>query len=564
MTGHAPRDSARKGFTSVIGALTLLSVIAVEPGHTGVLLALNGSGDTAQLPASLAAVGRVSGRVTAAADGRALRSAQVEVLGLSRRDREVTRSDDTGHFDFKDLPPGRYALRAQADGFGQSVRTRDPGRGGWQVIDVAANAAVTADLALLRLGSVSGKLTDRRGEPAVGVSVMALIMERIAGVDHLTQAAVAVARSDDQGRYKLTGLGEDHYFILACPPSFEGQAPSSDARTGYTPTFYGDSQWPAGAITVAGELDQEVSDTNIMIEPLQTFVLSGVARSTDNTPLRDVPLRLLPGAGATIPVAQQTYTSESGAFEFTSLVPGAYTLETAPSNQELETFGIQVVAVNGNTDHVVLNTTPARFFRGQVQTAEGSRSPGVNDVQIVASPVDFSRSPVGLGARVLLQDDLSIRIGPVWGPHLLQVLGLPAGWVLDKVEVNGEDHTDTPIDFDALDPKSTSVRVTLSADSSTIAGRVINDKGDGVAYGEVVLRADSRLQGGPLKKTTTAFDGTFEFDTLAAGHYRIVALSDARASAGTTEALDTSFSEAQVISLGRRDRQSVLVRLSSR
>jgi hypothetical protein len=554
------------GVTSVVGALTLLSVIAVEPKHTGMLLALNDSGDTAQLPASLAAVGRVSGRVTAAADGRALRSAQVEILGLSRQDREVTRSDETGHFDFKDLPPGHYALRAQADGFGQSVRTRDPRRGGWQVIDVAANAAVdAADLALLRLGSVSGKLTDRRGEPAVGVSVMALIMERIAGADHLTQADVAVARSDDQGRYKLTGLGEDHYFILACPPSFEGQAPLPDARTSYAPTFYGDSQWPAGAITVAGELDHEVSDTNIMIEPLRTFVLSGVARSTDNTPLRDVPLRLLPGAGATIPVAQQTYTSESGVFEFTSLVPGAYTLETAPNNQEMETFGIQVIAVNGNTDHVVLNTTPAQFFRGQVQPAEGSRSPGVNDIQIVASPVDFSRSPVGLGARVLLQDDLSIRIGPVWGPHLLQVLGLPAGWVLDNVEVNGEDHTDTPIDFDALDPKSTIVRVTLSADSSTIAGRVINDKGDGVAYGEVLLRADNRLHGGgPLKKTTTTFDGTFEFDTLAAGHYRIVALSDARASAGTTEALDTSFSEAQVISLGRRDRQSVLVRLPTR
>jgi hypothetical protein len=564
MTNHASRDSQGKSFGSLIGALTLLSLVAVEPAQTGVLLAVRGSGDTAQLPPSPAALGRVSGRVTAATDGRALRSAQVEILGLSLPERKVTRSDEAGHFDFRDLPQGRYALRAQADGFGQSVRTRDPRRGGWRVIDVAANGAVdTVDLALLRLGSVSGKLTDRRGEPAVGVSVMALVMERFAGIDHLTQATVAVARSDDQGRYKLTGLAEERYFILACPPSFDGQPPANDARTGYAPTFYGDSQWPAGAITIASELEQEVSDTNIMIEPLQTFVLSGVARSTDNTPLRAAPLRLLPGVGATIPVVQQTQTSESGEFEFTSLVPGEYTLETAPTNQELETFGLQVIAVNGDTKHVVLTTTPARFFRGQVQPAPGSRFPSANDVQIVASPVDFARSPVGLGARVQLQDDFSMRIGPVWGPHLLQVLGLPSGWVLDNVEVNGEDHTDTPIDFDALDPKSTIVRVTLSADSSSITGRAIDDKGDGVAYADVFLRADNRLHGGVLKKTTTTFDGAFEFDELAAGHYRIVAFSDGRAGSGSA-ALDTSLSEAKVISLGHRDRQSALVRLASR
>ncbi len=96
--------------------------------------------------------GHVVGRVTTLEDG-ALAGARITIDGLKRHE-EIT-ADATGHFDFTDVTPGTYKLKADVPGFVMEMRDD---------VSVARDATATVDFVLhpacLEEGSyVDGGLT---------------------------------------------------------------------------------------------------------------------------------------------------------------------------------------------------------------------------------------------------------------------------------------------------------------------------------------------------------------------------------------------------------------------
>ncbi|HEY1339652.1 MAG TPA: carboxypeptidase-like regulatory domain-containing protein, partial [Bryobacteraceae bacterium] len=90
--------------------------VPAPPGMTGV------PGAAAPMRAPITGNGVIEGQVVSAATGAPLKKSNVIVMGMGDRDnpnptRSNKQTDETGHFSFTNLPPGKYRLVADRQGY---------------------------------------------------------------------------------------------------------------------------------------------------------------------------------------------------------------------------------------------------------------------------------------------------------------------------------------------------------------------------------------------------------------------------------------------------------------
>ncbi len=168
--------------------------------------------------------GAITGVVTDATTGRPVEGAIVS-LGVTTGGsiiltlpRVVT--DPKGRFLFRDLAPStKYYIRAAHVGYAPA-RFGSSGPGVPQsrlsdmeimttddivTITVAADQWVSdLQIRLWRLGSITGRVVDERGEPVVGVAVRGFSAVLVAG--HRQLVGTDVVTTDDRGEYRLANL----------------------------------------------------------------------------------------------------------------------------------------------------------------------------------------------------------------------------------------------------------------------------------------------------------------------------------------------------------------------
>jgi outer membrane receptor for ferrienterochelin and colicins len=162
-------------------------------------------------PLTLAAQG--SGRVSSAADGRAIMGAEVRLEG---RDTIAVRTDGEGHFRVPALAPGRYLLRTRAMGYIARVHEVEwPARDSALVVSLAPAA-----LALDQLVVTAARREQRLGDAVTTVEVVSRTdLERTGAAD---LAAVLIEHSgiELQGGLPngagvmLQGIGSERVLVL--------------------------------------------------------------------------------------------------------------------------------------------------------------------------------------------------------------------------------------------------------------------------------------------------------------------------------------------------------------
>jgi hypothetical protein len=190
------------------GALTLacvaVSLVALTAGPS-------------QQPAPVP--GAIAGVVIDAVTGKPVAGARVSlrhVDALGAGPRILT--DARGRFVFAGLSPANdYFLDAARFGYA-NTRYGWNAPGGSSALSairriVVAEGQVVEDIRipLWRLGSISGRVVDERGEPVVGVVVRAFTMANIAG--QAQPVAGALATTDDRGVYRLPDIAPGRYVI---------------------------------------------------------------------------------------------------------------------------------------------------------------------------------------------------------------------------------------------------------------------------------------------------------------------------------------------------------------
>src|SRR5262245_27891079 len=134
---------------------------------------------------------------------------------------KVEFSDAAGRFSFKDLEPGRYYLSAKRDGY------VDPLIGGYSGSPVSRIIVIERgkqppfeELAMVRAGSISGRILDSAGQPVARASVDANQLWYPNGRPSWNSGTST--NTNDLGEYRLYGLLPGEYFVGVTPARVSG------------------------------------------------------------------------------------------------------------------------------------------------------------------------------------------------------------------------------------------------------------------------------------------------------------------------------------------------------
>jgi hypothetical protein len=515
---------------SALGAPAEPQVAVSPPGDAGSRNSTQG----------VKAGGVIRGRITSLDTGRPLRRAQVrlaseyEFLGTPRT--ASTSSD--GRYEFRDVAPGRYTLRAERSGYlALTYGQRRPGEQGRPLEIAEKGVAEKVDFALPRMSVISGRVLDDLGEPIAGITVWVLQTRYLQGRRQLVATGVN-ARTDITGRYRLLSLPPGDYAVMGT--TRETWPHDSDPKQvfGYAPTYFPGTSTAAQAQRVKVGAAQEASGIDFSLVAGRTSNVRGTATSASGLPLGGETVTMAHEIGgptmwmgSAVAVAA-TKVAGDGSWTLPNIPPGEYRLSiraAARGNDPAQEGQITTTVAGGNVEGLSLVAGAGGTVRGEVVTDDGSPLPaGFDRMQV--------RPPFNPNARMMIsvlhpdngrvQSDGSFEVHGVLGDTVLSVGPLTGEWTLKAIEVEGRDMADLPL---PIEPGKTlsGVRVVLTSRPTTIRGALRDDR-QNPAEGTVIVFADdsTKWRDGSRTIRATRLDqrGLFTFKGLPAGDYFLVAL----------------------------------------
>ena len=274
------------------------------------------------IPASTASAqtkGAITGRVVAE-DGAGMAGVTVmlSVVAIQDGPRRSTTTDEEGNFRFADLSPRPYSISV----FGSREYVAPPAitRSGERRY---YRPGENVQIALIRGGVITGRVTNAAGEPVIGIQVLATRVRDADGRPIQTAIGSSQRLSDDRGVYRIYGLQPGGYIVVANSSSnYSG----GGAYYGESPTYHPSSTRDSAAeVTVAsgteasgidiryrGEPGHAVSGRMTGVDPAESFAACVVYLTNAAT-----------GASFDLMYANP---SQGGAFAFYGVPDGQYDL----------------------------------------------------------------------------------------------------------------------------------------------------------------------------------------------------------------------------------------------
>lgn len=431
-----------------------------------------------------------------------------------------------GRFVLRDLPAGRYAIAASAFGYIDNTLPQH-----W--VDVADDESPTeTTVRIWKAASISGVVTDERGEPVVGVLVSA--MRHAAGEGRQGLTRVRDAITDDRGEYRIGTLQPGAYIVgvlsssVSIPEEFIAgvderagnasaafqfravllrsglrpefgpglrQAGHSLLRTGpvpsltpdgrllsYAASFYPGTSRVDGAIPVRlGSGDSQVG-INLGVRFVPAVSVSGSVSSPDG-PLQNTLVRLLP-AGADLAESFESFGGDgavsdtSGRFTLLAIPPGEYDLSVAMRVGEEEssillTADERITVPEEGLSGVQVTARPGPAVTGRVAFSPASAdTPRPERIRVGLRPVGAGS---WRGLPVIAGSDGAFEVSADRPGAYEVFVATGPPWAIDRVTINGRVVPDAIITV--ADNGLRGVEVTLTHAHPTVTGRVTTDQG---------------------------------------------------------------------------------------
>ena len=528
------------------------------------LLALGAGGATGQpleQPAGGGGDASISGRVLTGAPPAPLAGAVVNARATEGEFRTSAITDRDGRYSLTDLPDGRYTVTAYRGGY----VTPDDEQA--TTVQVGAGEALTPiDLHLARGAVVTGIVTDRNGQPAVGARVEALRYRFRGGRREMRSAGLGDS-ADDRGMYRLYGLFPGEYYVVATTGFSRALMAAGAVAGSSSPTYYPNTTDLRTAQRLSLGIGAERVGVDITLATAHTGRVSGQVVDSQGRPLIRGSVRLIgrnpPGlsshAGAVEP---------DGSFVVEGVPPGEYVLYTvtAALNGPIEFATMDLETTVGDVDQVVLRMTTGATAAGRIAIDGSTAVPfRPQDLQLYTVPVGFVDVPVGLGVGQVSQD-WSFAIHGIGEGQLIRLLGLPQEWTLRAVLLDGRDVTDQPLDLPAGE---TTAGFTIEVTNRTTRFRatIVDDTGQPVTGARVVIfSADPARWQYPSRFVRTVRsdqNGIIDVRGLPAEDYLTFAANGIASGAETdTQFLERLRPAATAVTLGAGEMRELSIPLS--
>lgn len=411
-----------------------------------------------------AANGVIIGRVVDAATGAPVRGATVRVNSYDESEGEepstatgvITGAD--GQFVFGGLAPANYLVAATRFGYSRGSAGQHRPRAGssdGSRITLAQNEVRTdVTVRVWKLGAIAGTVVDEYGQPLTGVQIHAFPRAFVSGRPTLA-ADAEDARTDDRGRYRISGLVPGDYIVgiiyrqATAPRAMAAEAeragrtgdreamlslymdaelagmdmprlgdsgymsvgpdlfainnPPASLRNGrwfvYPSQFYGGSPLVASSRVITVGSGEDASAIDFTMRPVASVRVSGTVTGPTG-PMAGMPVRLtLVGSGefqvdhAAPGIVSMTDTA--GRFTMLGVTPGEYVLSALKGPTQDGMFGI-VEASGSNNDGSVISVG------GEMWTGSKPKTP---------TPTFFATSTLTVGDADIDGVSLTLRNG---------------------------------------------------------------------------------------------------------------------------------------------------------
>jgi len=543
----------------------------------------------------------ISGRITTADTGSPVRGAEVR-LSMDGRFSRLVITNGEGRFEFLNLPAGEYQLIVSKSGFitsefGQRRPFEAP-----STITVREGESGAGNVALLRGGAIFGRVLDQFGDPSVGTRVQVLRL-RVEGGERRLLPVGAVDQTDDMGAFRLYGLPAGEYYVTASTGLI-------DAVKRDPPVYYPGTMAFAEAQPIALAAGAEANADFQIAEVARAATISGVVLNSSGVPGSGAMVNLSPSTMSTAPGSQgivqlHADAGADGSFSIQNVPPGSYTL----SAQLLPEFTAGFIAAAGEAQRGAGGPSPPGLptsgnFRVSSATLREqmlSRLPerAVMPLTVTSEGVSGITLSTRRGGRVTgryvadsgvtrpLPTNLSVALrgagpgnaamhmtGPTGtdfelagssGPSRVVVEGVPDGWAVKAILLDGEDVTDAPFD---LSGKTGTMRVVMTDRLTTLSGIVQSDRTTR-NHNVLVFTDDATKWTFPSRFVRTAradAEGRFQIRGLPPGERYVVAALD-YLEAGEEQdrqLLDRLRSRAASVTLADGEQRSIQLDVTSR
>lgn len=282
--------------------------------------------------------------------------------------------------------------------------------------------------------------------------VQALRAERSRGRTRYNSYGGRTLTTDDLGYFRVYGLVPGEYVLAADPAGFgRSDVPSMRAGAGrddLVMTFAPGTVTTADAQRFVVAAGEEIA-TDIQLLTGRLVTIFGRAVDSTGTPLTagSVSVRSEDWEGGPGgPVGQSV--AADGTFILPGVRPGAYRLTVVASSRralsgpdsvaEMEAAYVPIVVDDEDIDGLTITTAPPSSVTGRVVVEGDASALRGQRLYVYPQPIDATaRSFSRIAGEVA--DDRSVRVTGLHGAHLMGLSGLPPGWWVKSVRVNGED-----------------------------------------------------------------------------------------------------------------------------
>lgn len=487
-----------------LGAVTLVQGQAPTPGQPTTVQP--GTATSPQrMPARPLRPGEAPPKGTAvlkgqvmAANGTPIRRAQVRAMSMEGRGGGVTSTDSEGRFEIKELPAGRFTITATKGGYVQSqYGQRRPSEPGTPIELSDGQTAEKVNFVMSRGGVIAGKVVDDGGEPVAGTMVQAMRYQFMAGSRRLVPGGGEGSsdRTDDQGGFRLYGLPPGDYYVSANARNgmvMAAEINNTEAE-GFAPTYYPGTPNMADASRITIKAGQEMTGANFALIVARMARVRGRALNSRGEPVARAMMMLTPAdpaMGMTFMMNGNAMVAPDGSFQFTNVAPGRYNINVRPMGMPGPTDEIAVMPIsvgNEDIDNVLVTTALGATAKGVIVTDDGSAPTFRPDqAQIFAQPAEMTMNFMG-GGPTRVNDDFSFELTSLFDRRLLRAtLGATSGWYMKSVLYDGNDITDTGMEF-TPGRSYEGLQIVFTRQTTDLSGLVTDDRNRPVLDASVVI-----------------------------------------------------------------------------
>ena len=480
----------------------------------------------------------LSGLVTEQDSNRPLHRAVVTLVPFSGPGHREALTDVEGRYEFVGLEPGEYGVVATAgdlrathlrQAFDRSAPldlVSSPPRSGVKLEPGERRTGV--NIALARALAIEGRVLDPWDEPMAEVQIA---LTRADGTPYPSFGM----HSDDRGDYRVFGLAPGRYRVCAAPQSSADV--SSDAsrfvRTCH-PAAVAEGDAADVLITTS-----DAAGIDIRVQRSGTFTVSGTVADAAGA-LVDAP------RVTAVPLDRRVSSAyargSGGLFVLRGLMPGRYLIrasvggsenrdDTRPPARE-EEVGYASVDVEGmDVAGTIVQLSKGRTVSGRIAFEGGSPPPASQLRMAVHAGVTNPHVAMTIGHRrpvSAVSDTLTFELkGLDQLPMAIAVTGLPDGWVIKSVRLDGLDVTGLPTNF-GVSAKPGLLEILATSRVARPAVRVTDERGNPLSSYNVVLfstdEARWKMPSAPIPGPPTA-DGVVKLGAILPGEYLVAALT---------------------------------------